>query len=180
MDALSFLGFAIGVFILMAAYPFQRVCSAWLQRLHDRSEELHRARVQAFNQHKSVIDMSSLVADVQASVRPRNRIKMANRHYTQLPGFVYLIRVNNEYCKIGMSQDVKTRLIELQVGSPYHLEVLHIIATHHASRLELYLQNRFAEHWVSGEWYGLDDDAIASIMSISSPVTLDDLARMGA
>ena len=89
------------------------------------------------------------------------------------PGYVYLMRVH-EYCKIGHAQNVGSRLSDIQMATPYSVELLHIIGTDHAPRLEVMLQDRFAAQWVRGEWFKLSDEDIAFIRSIESPMRLTD------
>lgn len=179
MDVFSFFIAALGVFLLIAAYPFQRVCNRWIELWLERSAELHQARIRAIDAHRATLDiqqaMEDLIANARNGTRPTGRSRQPSRHLTSIPGFVYLIGINNEYYKIGLSLNVKDRVMSLQTAQPYKVDIIHIIATQHAPRLEVLLQSHYDAQWVSGEWFKLDEDQVIAIRSIQSPVTLDDL-----
>lgn len=182
MDAVSFLLFALGMFFLIAAYPAQRVCKRAVDRYFERAEELHQAQVRAYDSYRATLDMQqameNLLADVRSGVRLHAKNRQPMHHRTNTPGFVYILSVNDEYYKIGMSQDVRSRVMSLQVSSPYKIEVVHVIATQHAPRLEVLLQSRYDGQWTSGEWFRLNKDDVATICAIKSPVTLADLDQL--
>lgn len=93
-------------------------------------------------------------------------------------GYVYLMCINGEYHKIGYAQNVRSRLGEMQVSSPYKIKVLHMIGCYHAPRLEMILQNRFADKWIAGEWFKLSENDIGTIKLIETPVRIADLDRL--
>lgn len=93
-------------------------------------------------------------------------------------GYVYLMSINDEYHKIGYARNVKSRLGEMQVSTPYPIKVVHMIVTGNAPLLEVILQNRFADKWVTGEWFKLDQEDIDTICSLNAAVTLADLDQV--
>lgn len=122
------------------------------------------------------------IADVlsYAQSKPVPNRRFALRQRRVIWGYVYLMSMNDEYHKIGYARNVKARLSEMQVSSPYKIKIIHVIATGNAPQLEVILQNRFADKWVGGEWFKLSEDDISSICSLNAAVTLVDLERMEA
>jgi|SRR5579859_228110 len=70
-------------------------------------------------------------------------------------GSVYLIGNDaNSLVKIGMSGAPKTRLRELQTGSPVRLELLRVYDDQDGT-LESWLHAQFRERHAHGEWFAL-------------------------
>lgn len=120
------------------------------------------------------------ISDILSYTRSYSGMKrsFALRQRKRIWGYVYLMCINGEYHKIGYAQNVKSRLGEMQVASPYKIEVMHMISCYHAPRLEMILQNRFADRWVTGEWFKLNEEDIATIQLIESPIKVVDLDRL--
>ena len=76
---------------------------------------------------------------------------------------VYVVRLEADVVKIGLSANVKQRLNALNKVLPYELEVLYIFDTLHCRRLEIYLHRMFAPKRIRGEWFRLTDDQVAAI-----------------
>ena len=74
--------------------------------------------------------------------------------------YVYLIRCNDNHFqtkyKIGIAQDVQTRLAQLQTGSPYVLEVMECYGYENAEVVERALHQAFKKQRIQGEWFVLD------------------------
>ena len=73
---------------------------------------------------------------------------------TELSQFVYFIGSVRPFVKIGYSTFVPGRLAELQKANPEPLRVLGVMIGR--SLLERALHQRFADHWVHGEWFRCD------------------------
>ena len=75
--------------------------------------------------------------------------------------YVYLIRCNDGHFqtkyKIGIAQDVQTRLAQLQTGSPYVLEVMECYGYENAEVVERALHQAFKKQRIQGEWFILDN-----------------------
>lgn len=65
---------------------------------------------------------------------------------------VYFI-AGADLIKIGIANNLKKRLIELQCGSPIKLRVLGFVATPQPELLEKWLHGRFDEYRRHGEWF---------------------------
>lgn len=74
-------------------------------------------------------------------------------------GYIYLMQCN-EYYKIGRSfVDPKGRVIQLQVGNPYIIELVRYDEMECSEFAEYWLHtNVFIDKWVRGEWYKLNKD----------------------
>jgi TetR/AcrR family fatty acid metabolism transcriptional regulator len=77
-------------------------------------------------------------------------------------GFVYLLR-GGDYYKIGRSEDVDKRIIQLASQLPFELELVHVIETDDVFLVEKLLLERFASKRTRGEWFALDDGDVAWI-----------------
>lgn len=169
----------IVVMLLLIAmgYALWRQCRRLEQELRvERARADHVSRqLDGYEQQEAARQtISDVLSSIPVPVSKRFPIRNHRRYW----GYVYLMRINGEYCKIGYARDVRGRAASLQTGTPYKIETLHMIASHYAPRLEAFLQNRFAGKWATGEWFKLDNNDIAIICEISSPVTLADLDRI--
>jgi hypothetical protein len=84
-----------------------------------------------------------------------------------LTGFVYVIGpaepVKPYRVKIGKADNVTKRLRDLQVASPFRLEILHIIQAGDPLRLEREIHSELAGFRCHGEWFELGDDPVAVV-----------------
>lgn len=71
---------------------------------------------------------------------------------------IYLISHQNEYLKIGYTNNIKKRLAQIQVSIPIKLEVLHLIKGDF--NLEKELHSLFKEYSSNGEWFYYNDKII--------------------
>jgi hypothetical protein len=60
--------------------------------------------------------------------------------------------------KIGRADNVKSRLSELQVSSPFELAVLSSFRA--PSMFEAVMHGIFSRTWLRGEWFSLSDDLL--------------------
>lgn len=84
-----------------------------------------------------------------------------------VPGTLYIDRDQDlrtgkwgAYVKIGIvrnEKDASTRNKEHQTGNPRKIHILHELAAPMVENLETRLHHYFAEHWVFGEWFLMDD-----------------------
>jgi hypothetical protein len=83
---------------------------------------------------------------------------------------LYIINVENtNLYKIGVSNDVKKRLIGIQTGNPFKCVIYKIYPSKYAYRAEAYLQNKFKNKNTNGEWFSLD---YYDIMEIDTIMTI--------
>jgi Meiotically up-regulated gene 113 len=80
-------------------------------------------------------------------------------------GMVYLIKNGDGY-KIGHTQNLQRRLLELQTGTQLPLIVVYHRTTPESRRWERFLHRRFAQVRMQGEWYKLTEADIAWIKDL--------------
>ena len=87
-------------------------------------------------------------------------------------GYVYFVACKDPYCreltphlKIGYTYDLKTRLRDLQCGSPVELCYMGYIETEHPIELERYLHIIFRKDLKHGEWHDVTRSMIDKIMT---------------
>jgi hypothetical protein len=102
----------------------------------------------------------------------RHSLKLYRALYEHLPppapslitGYVYLIRYG-EYHKIGIAKNVRERIVQMQVGLPEVVTIVHTIPTNNMIRAETMLHERYAAYRVRGEWFRLSEDHLDFICS---------------
>lgn len=73
--------------------------------------------------------------------------------------YLYLIQCQ-QYFKIGVANDVESRLAQLSTGNPYTLKVLAVYGYDNAEFVERAVHQRFALKRTRGEWFELSSDEI--------------------
>lgn len=71
---------------------------------------------------------------------------------------IYLISHNDQFLKIGYTNNIKNRLSQLQCSSPIKLKLLHLIDGD--TSLESDIHNMFRHIGASGEWFKYDESII--------------------
>lgn len=79
--------------------------------------------------------------------------------------YIYIIRCQQFY-KIGIANDVKSRLAQLSTGNPFPLEVLAVYGFENAESVERALHQRFANTRARGEWFDLNDGDLYDITNV--------------
>ena len=75
---------------------------------------------------------------------------------------VYFVQCG-QYVKIGIADNPKTRLRELQVGNPITLTILNTFKVVRANQVEHSLHEHFMDQWQRGEWFTMPADQIERI-----------------
>lgn len=71
--------------------------------------------------------------------------------------YCYFIRATeHDFVKIGYTTNVEARLVNLQTGCPYDLEIMHVLRG--AESTELFFHKKFAKSHVRGEWFRLSGE----------------------
>lgn len=78
-------------------------------------------------------------------------------------GYVYILRSDSGYWKIGRSVNPADRLKTFSVKLPFVVSYEIVIPSPDYKALESELHNRFAYCWVDGEWFELTDGDIADL-----------------
>lgn len=78
--------------------------------------------------------------------------------------FVYIIRIiNTKYYKIGISNNVESRLKELNTATPFEMKIIFKKYFKDFHLIENYVQNTFINKHVRGEWFELSIYDVNSI-----------------
>lgn len=78
-------------------------------------------------------------------------------------GVIYFVRSWN-FIKIGFSVDIKTRLLSLQTGSPYEIELLALMPG--TPKDEADILGRFSPVRIRGEWFEPHPELMAFISKV--------------
>jgi hypothetical protein len=79
----------------------------------------------------------------------------------EIPGWVYLIE-SGDNVKIGWSQDVSRRMMELQIANPVGLKLLGTVPG--TKKDEFAYHAKFAHLNVTGEWFKKSDEILAILV----------------
>ncbi len=82
------------------------------------------------------------------------------------PGFIYLIRGENGFWKIGYAANPYNRQKTFNVKLPFDVTFEHLIPTNDMTKAEQQLHAQFAFKRVRGEWFDLSEEDIAWIKSL--------------
>lgn len=85
------------------------------------------------------------------------------RNRKKIKGVVYFISDNNGHIKIGMTQDIKSRMNTLSTMVPTGVTLLKTIKSNDCRKLEAKLHEKYADKRVNGEWFKLDIDECEEI-----------------
>lgn len=90
------------------------------------------------------------------------------------PGYVYILKSNNGYHKIGRTKNIDKRLVGIARDYPVHITALHYFPCRDCVGAELRLHRRFADCRLQGEWFDLSDEQVAWLVTITEKDTEDD------
>lgn len=94
-------------------------------------------------------------------------------------GYVYVLRSGNYY-KIGKSKHANKRIAAIQTASPFKVVRLARIETLDMDALERYLHRKFADKRVNGEWFELDDDDFARLLTELREASIAEAGESGS
>lgn len=88
---------------------------------------------------------------------------------------VYLIRLGDtDYYKVGISCDVRARLVSLQTAIPFGLVLLRAIEQDDAPLIERDIHRALREYQVRNEWFRCDHETITQIFEIYNAMGIAD------
>jgi hypothetical protein len=88
-------------------------------------------------------------------------------------GYIYFVR-SGDYVKIGRTEDrLKSRLSQLQTGSPVILVLVAYIELKDTSEAEKKFHEHFSEFWQAGEWFMISDAQILSCLAVANSFFTD-------
>jgi hypothetical protein len=81
--------------------------------------------------------------------------------------YLYLIKCQQFY-KIGIANDVQSRLAQLSTGNPFELQVIRVFGYENAEVVERAIHQRFSQNRRRGEWFELDTNDLRDFETINS------------
>jgi hypothetical protein len=82
------------------------------------------------------------------------------------PGFIYLLKCG-QYCKIGRTKSVPSRLSALSIQLPERAELIHSFPTNRRQEAEARLHEQFSSQHINGEWFELTEEDISKLKTIT-------------
>lgn len=79
--------------------------------------------------------------------------------------YLYLIECKGNF-KIGIANDIKSRLASLQTGNPFDLTVMACFGYENAEVVEKAIHQKFDASRLRGEWFSLDNDEITKFLNL--------------
>lgn len=81
--------------------------------------------------------------------------------------FLYLIQHKNlsEYTKIGYTTDIEKRIKSLQTASPTGINLIYLVESDYAFKMEQALHKRYSSKNSNLEWFKLSDNDIKTIIN---------------
>lgn len=126
----------------------------------ERREELRREKEEKERQRKLKLQQE------KERIKYEKRLQNADRY----AGFVYLVRSEGGYYKIGRTKNPANRIKTFKVKLPFEIEYVAIIQTNDMYALEKELHKKYKPKKVNGEWFSLNDDDLNYIKSLSASV----------
>lgn len=87
--------------------------------------------------------------------------------YINREGFIYLIKAD-EYVKIGIADDIKIRLKQIQGTCPLRLEIINFWKISNPSYYENLLHKQYKQYRVHGEWFKLPEEEVNLLLKSCS------------
>lgn len=81
-------------------------------------------------------------------------------------GYVYILKSDSGFTKIGRTTDINNRMATFSVKLPYQVEFEHVIRTNNCVLLEAYLHGSFESKRIDGEWFDLSNEDIDAIRNL--------------
>lgn len=84
-------------------------------------------------------------------------------------GCIYFMQMQNAdgYVKIGFSENVAKRLSSIQVGSPYKIEVIALLANE-SQTMEGIIHTILVNSWIKGEWFRPTEEVLECIENVKN------------
>lgn len=172
-EAVAILGEVLLFALLWRWVPVARTYLKKFDEAEAFKREHHTRQLEVYRESLQLEHHQAHVEAILTRIQTRRQLQR-RRGYTgpTQEGYVYLINMNNEFYKIGYASDVAQRFGSIQTSTPYKLELLHVIITENAPKLEDLLHQRYASKRGRGEWFRLDEEDIGTIKGIVSPATI--------
>lgn len=86
--------------------------------------------------------------------------------------FLYCFNaVNTEFFKIGVTKNIKYRLIQIQTGCPLKIRYVHSVYTSNCQERERELHKYIRKHHTIGEWYELPFKSVKKVIQLMNLIS---------
>lgn len=83
------------------------------------------------------------------------------------PGFVYFLEYEGQGVKIGYTRNLTSRIKQLQIASPFKLNLLFYIETSEPESVEHQLHEHYKDKCLNGEWFNIAKEDITELFGVS-------------
>lgn len=87
---------------------------------------------------------------------------------SSLQGYIYCVRAENGFCKIGRSSDVEDRFATLVTMSPINLYLEHTVFSDNYVLAESYIHDELKAYRHHGEWFDLPESVFKWVKSLDN------------
>jgi hypothetical protein len=112
------------------------------------------------------------------SIKRYNNYRVSNAKKVNKKRFpnscIYIIRIKNtNYYKIGVSQNYKRRLRDIESSMPFTIELITIKKVKDAYNIETTLHDTFKQKYIKSEWFNLNELDIKKAKKIINTGTIE-------
>jgi septal ring factor EnvC (AmiA/AmiB activator) len=135
------------------------VITKWIEKLKQADIERKDSSVQY-----NLDAQKKLEKQLQKEQRKKEEIEKALSQIEE--GFIYILKSENGYYKIGKAKELQNRITTWQHEFPIVIDFIYSFACHNRRLVENFLHNKYSKKRLRREWYKLNDEDIAWILSI--------------
>lgn len=81
-------------------------------------------------------------------------------------GFIYILKSENGFYKIGKAKDLQSRVTAWKHEFPIKIDLIHSFACKDRTLVENFLHNKYSKKRLQREWYKLNDEDISWILNL--------------
>lgn len=109
------------------------------------------------------------IAEANSNKKYEHKLHKSRKARFRNPGYIYLLKAENGYYKIGRARDMETRMTTIKRQYPIRIDVLHYFACDDYVKAETYLHRQFQDKRMDmTEWFKLNGDEEEWIMSLDA------------
>jgi len=82
------------------------------------------------------------------------------------PGFVYFLEYEGQGVKIGYTRNLTSRIKQLQIASPFKLNLRFYIETSEPELVEHSLHEQYKDKCLNGEWFDITKEDIKELYEV--------------
>lgn len=118
--------------------------------------------------HEESLSRARAILVNEAIQADKRRMRERQQKNGSKPGYVYLIRAESGYFKIGRTVNPDDRMKTFGVKLPFEVKFECVVNAENMIQLERDLHERFADKRINGEWFNLNDADVEYIKGLAS------------